>query len=47
MRHADADIAALMETSVPPADITKIAIFAAPLAKYNDEVGCEHRVELS
>ena len=47
MRHADADIIALMENTVPPADINKIAIFAAPLAKYHAEVGCGHQTELS
>ena len=39
MRHGDADILQLLEESVPPADISKVSIFAQPLAKYNQEVG--------
>ena len=37
MRHGDADLAALITTSVPPCDIGKISIFSAHLAKYSGE----------
>ncbi|CAL1165228.1 unnamed protein product [Cladocopium goreaui] len=37
MRHGDADILQLLEESVPRADISKVSIFAQPLAKYNQE----------
>lgn len=39
LRHADGDILQLMESSVPPADISRVGIFAQPLAKYHKEVG--------
>ena len=34
MRHGDGDLTTLLETSVPPADLTKVGIFSSPLAKY-------------
>lgn len=37
LRHGDAEISALLETTVPPADITKVSIFAQPLSKYQKE----------
>lgn len=39
MRHGDADILQLLESTVPPADVTRVAIFAQPLVRYNKEVG--------
>lgn len=39
MRHADADILQLLEQTVPPADVTRVGIFAQPLAQYSKEVG--------
>ena len=39
MRHGDADILSLMETTVPPADISKVSIFSAHLARYAKEAG--------
>ncbi|CAL1168291.1 unnamed protein product [Cladocopium goreaui] len=45
MRHGDADILQMMETTVPPADITKVAIFSQPLGKYNKEVEKESTVK--
>ena len=38
MRHGDADILQLLETTVPPADVAKVDIFFGPLSKYNAEV---------
>lgn len=40
MRHGDADLLNLLETSVPPADVSKVSIFAQPLARYNKEACC-------
>lgn len=39
MRHGDADLLQLLDESVPPADLSKVSIFAQPLAKRNAEVG--------
>ncbi|CAJ1431132.1 unnamed protein product, partial [Effrenium voratum] len=33
-RHADADLIHLVEQTVPPADLTKVTVFASQLAKY-------------
>ncbi|CAK9032889.1 unnamed protein product [Durusdinium trenchii] len=37
MRHADHDILHMLEHSVPPADVTKVALFSSPLAKFKHE----------
>ena len=38
LRHADADLLQLLESSVPPADVSRIQIFAQPLKRYQEEV---------
>lgn len=40
-RHADADLMALLQGSVPPADVEKIDLFKAHLAKYHQKATCE------
>eukprot|EP00435_Cladocopium_sp_Y103_P009906 s1729_g2.t1 len=35
-RHADGDLIQLLESSVPPADVSRVAIFAQPLAKFSE-----------
>ena len=39
MSHADHDILHMLEHSVPPADVTKVALFSSPLAKFKHEAG--------
>ncbi|CAK9094173.1 Uncharacterized protein SCF082_LOCUS44273 [Durusdinium trenchii] len=41
MRHADHDILHMLEHSVPPADVTKVALFSSPLAKFKHEAGLD------
>ncbi|CAL1141604.1 unnamed protein product [Cladocopium goreaui] len=43
MRHGDADLLQLLEESVPPADIARVAIFAQPLAKYQQEAALDFK----
>ena len=38
-RHGDADIAAMLENSVPPADLTKVTIFSQHLVQFSKEAG--------
>ena len=40
-RHADADLMALLQNSVPPADVEKIDLFKAHLGKYHQKASCE------
>ncbi|CAJ1339584.1 unnamed protein product [Effrenium voratum] len=42
-RHCDADVANLLETSVPPADVSKVTVFASHLKKYNDQAGLDFK----
>ncbi|CAK9016868.1 unnamed protein product [Durusdinium trenchii] len=43
MRHADADILQLLEQTVPPADVTRVGIFAQPLAQYSKEASLDYK----
>ena len=38
-RHSDADLVALMTTSVPPADLSKVDMFKIHAAKYQQKAG--------
>ena len=38
-KHADNDALNLIHESVPPADLSKVAIFRAALAKYEKQAG--------
>ncbi len=38
LRHADSDLLAVINSSVPPCDINKVSIFADYMAKYGKEV---------
>lgn len=37
MRHADSDFSALLDETLPPADLSKLAIFRATLRRYDKE----------
>ena len=41
-RHGDADLTALITNSVPPLDVSRVAIFQVHLSKYNVEALFEH-----
>ena len=38
-KHADAELMVMLETSVPPADISRIGIFRTPVAKHGKQAG--------
>ena len=37
LRHGDAEITVMLESSVPPADLGKVTIFATQIAKYQQQ----------
>ena len=39
MRHGDGELTALIENTVPPADLAKVGIFSSPLAKFRHKAG--------
>ena len=38
-RHGDADLGNMLQTSVPPADLSRIDMFKAHLSKYQQKAG--------
>ena len=46
LRHADADLLALLENTVPPVDLARVAIFSGSLAKFKQQAGEGHPVHV-
>ena len=38
LRHADPELQMMLESTVPPVDLSLIAIFRSPIAKYQKQV---------
>lgn len=47
LRHADADLIALITGSVPPVDASKVSIFASFLSKFQTEVGFRKKTAIT
>lgn len=41
LRHADADLNLLLEQTVPPIDLSRVAIFRAAIGKFDKQAGSD------
>lgn len=43
-KHGDPDLQALVESTVPPCDLTRVALFHASMSKYEKQAGFANNI---